>query len=182
MKPSSHLDENSMKHRVISSVAAIWFTGCAVTASQIAPRAPATALPAINQTLDTWHQAASRSDEATYFRLFAPDAVFLGTDATERWTLDSFRAYVHPYFSQGKGWTFIPRARHVFFSEDGGTAWFDESLDSVSYGECRGTGVLRNLGGEWRISQYNLTVPLPNALAKQVVRMIREQPAPLPTP
>lgn len=32
------------------------------------------------------------------------------------------------------------------------------------YGECRGSGVLLREGGEWRIAQYNLTVPIPNDL------------------
>ena len=157
------------------------FVVTALSACATLPRSlhPEEELPAINRAVDTWHQAASKSDEETYFSLFAPEAVFLGTDASERWTLSEFRAFAHPYFAQGKGWTFVPRARHVSVSEDGATAWFDEALDSASYGDCRGTGVLRKVGGAWRIAQYNLTIPIPNALAKQVVRMIREQsPAP----
>ena len=33
-------------------------------------------------TLDALHAAAAKADGAAYFQLFAPDAVFLGTDAT----------------------------------------------------------------------------------------------------
>ena len=33
--------------------------------------------------LDNWHQAASVADEARYLGHFAPDGVFMGTDATE---------------------------------------------------------------------------------------------------
>ncbi len=50
---------------------------------------------------------------------------------------------------------------------------FDEVLDSESYGECRGSGVLRRIDGNWRIVQYNLTIPLPNEIAAEVVERIR---------
>jgi hypothetical protein len=45
---------------------------------------------AVNRVIDDWHQAASVADENTYFGHMSPDAVFLGTDATERWELTSF--------------------------------------------------------------------------------------------
>lgn len=48
-------------------------------------------------------------------------------------------------------------------------------LDNDKYGECRGTGVLVKLGGAWRIVQYNLTIPIPNEIALDVVEMIRQQ-------
>lgn len=124
-------------------------------------------------TLDALHAAASRADGAAYFALFAPDAVFLGTDATERWTLDQFRAYAEPFFSKGQGWTYAATERHVFLSPAGDTAWFDERLDNAKYGEVRGTGVLVRRGGSWLIAQYNLAFPVPNALAPDLVERIR---------
>lgn len=129
----------------------------------------------VSRVLDGWHKAAAAADEARYFGYAAPDFVFLGTDASERWDLASFRAFSHPYFAKGKAWTFIPHDRHVNFSPDGNVAWFDEKLDSATYGECRGSGVLRRIHGDWKIAQYNLTIPLPNALAKTVVQMIRDE-------
>jgi ketosteroid isomerase-like protein len=129
--------------------------------------------PAVNAMLDDWHRAASVADESRYFGLMAPEFVFLGTDATERWDLASFRAFAHPYFAKGTAWTFTPRERHVILSPRGDVAWFDEKLDSASYGDCRGSGVVRRVGGAWRIAHYNLTIPIPNDLAKQVVGMIR---------
>jgi ketosteroid isomerase-like protein len=129
--------------------------------------------------LDGFHAAAARADEAAYFDLLAPQAVFLGTDATERWDRDAFRAFAHPYFAKGQGWTFAPRDRHIDFSRDGNLAWFDELLDSASYGECRGSGVLEKIDGHWRIRQYHLTIPMPNDLAKELVARIRAaKPAP----
>jgi ketosteroid isomerase-like protein len=125
----------------------------------------------VNRVVDAWHRAAADADETRYFGAMAPEFVFLGTDATERWDLASFQAFAHPYFAKGKAWTFTPRDRHVAVHDD--VAWFDEKLDSASYGECRGTGVLRRIGGEWKIAHYNLTIPIPNELAKEFVGRIR---------
>jgi len=127
----------------------------------------------VNRVVDDWHKAASEADEARYFGHMTADSVFLGTDATERWDYTAFRAFAHPYFAKGTAWTFTPRSRHVMIDPDGDTAWFDEALDSASYGECRGTGVLRRENGEWKIAHYNLTIPIPNALAKEFVARIR---------
>jgi len=146
-----------------------------VLAAQAAPSAPAPAdTIAIASVVDAFHSAASRADEDAYFALLAPNAVFLGTDATERWDKAAFLAFAHPYFSKGKGWTFTPRNRHIDLSRDGKVAWFDERLDSATYGECRGSGVLEKLDGGWKITQYHLTIPMPNDLAKDLVARIRE--------
>lgn len=128
----------------------------------------------IEAVLDDFHAAASAADEERYFSHFAVSGVFFGTDASERWTRDQFRAYAHPHFSQGKGWTYHPRDRHVALSADGASAWFDELLDNDKYGECRGTGVLQRYGGEWKIERYHLTIPMPNELAQDLVARIRE--------
>ena len=135
---------------------------------------PAPESAAVAAALDAFHSAAARADEAAYFALLAPNGVFLGTDATERWDKAAFRAFAHPYFSQSKGWAFTPRDRHLDFSRDGNVAWFDELLDSATYGECRGTGVLEKVDGAWKITQYHLTIPMPNDLAKEFVARIRQ--------
>ncbi|MBI3548348.1 MAG: nuclear transport factor 2 family protein [Elusimicrobia bacterium] len=126
----------------------------------------------IAATLDDWHDAAAKADETRYFGHFAPDGVFLGTDATERWNVEQFRAYAHPYFAKGKAWTLKARDRHVSLSPDGGTAWFDEKVDSPKYGEGRGSCVLVKLKDGWRISQYNYTVPIPNEKFSDVLKVI----------
>ena len=131
-------------------------------------------LDAAAAVLDQFHAAAARADEPAYFDLLAPNAVFFGTDASERWDKEAFRGFAHPYFAQGKGWTFKPRDRHLDRSRAGNVIWFDEMLDSESYGTCRGTGVLeRQPDGKWRITQYHLTIPIPNDLAKDFVARIR---------
>ena len=150
-------------------VAALSLTVLAAGAS-----AGETEVTKIEAVLDDFHAAASEAAEERYFSHFAASGVFFGTDATERWTRDEFRVYVHPYFSQGKGWTYHPRDRHVAISANGDTAWFDEMLDNDKYGECRGTGVLQRYDGEWKIEQYHLTIPIPNELAADFVAKIRE--------
>ena len=134
--------------------------------------------------LDDWHAAAAAAREERYFSHFASEAVFLGTDGTERWTLEEFRTFAHPYFAKGKAWSFKPRDRHVAFSPDGSVAWFDEALDTPNLGPCRGSGVLILERGRWKIAQYNLSVPIPNDLMDDVKERIekfekgRRTPAP----
>ena len=67
-------------------------------------------------------------------------------------------------------------------SSKGDVAWFDEKLDSASYGDVRGSGVLVKVRGEWKIAHYNLTIPIPNSLAKTVVEMIRHAQSEATTP
>jgi hypothetical protein len=138
----------------------------------------------VSAVLDDWHSAAAAADEARYFGHFAANAVFLGTDATERWTVEEFRRYAHPYFAKGKAWSFKPVERHVAFSPDGSVAWFDEKLDTPNLGPSRGSGVLVKVGGDWKIAHYDLSVPIPNDLMKEFKEKIeqyekgRRKPAP----
>ena len=130
---------------------------------------------AVGATLDAFHAAAARADGAAYFDLFARDGVFIGTDVSERWTVEQFKAYAAPSFARGKGWTYTPRVRHIAVTADPChcTAWFDEVLDSASYGTSRGTGVLVKEAGAWKVAQYALTFPIPNDLAKGFTDQIK---------
>ena len=67
----------------------------------------------------------------------------------------------------GIGWTYSMKERNLYFSNDDKTAWFDEILTNKSYGEFRGTGVLKMVGSQWKIVQYNLLLPIPNNLMKK---------------
>src|SRR5215471_7908283 len=84
-----------------------------------APVANPSAETAIGAMLDQWHAAAARADETAYFSHFAKDAVFLGTDATERWDVAAFRVYAHPYFAKGKAWSFRAVRRAVTVAPSG---------------------------------------------------------------
>ncbi len=137
-----------------------------------APAAEAQPTEAVEAVLNDFHAAASAADSARYFGHFAPSAVFFGTDLTERWSLEAFQAYAAPHFRAGRGWTYVPQHRAVFFNGD--TAWFDETLLNDSFGLTRGTGVLVRTGNTWKIAQYHLTLPVPNALIYDLVKMIRQ--------
>jgi ketosteroid isomerase-like protein len=130
-------------------------------------------IPAIERVLNDFHDAASNADFDRYFSHWTTDSVFLGTDATERWTGDEFREFARPHFEKGKGWTYLPRDRKVTMLGDD-AAMFDELLHSDKLGTCRGSGVLRRVDGSWKIMQYNLSIPVPNDLADRLSRMIRE--------
>ena len=131
----------------------------------------------IEAVIDRMHQAASRADGQDYFNQFTPDARFIGTDATERWSMTAFRAYAEPYFARGRGWTYVPRERTVTMApiECRCVAWFDEILDNASYGQVRGSGVLRLTDDGWKIEQYVLSFAVPNDRADAVVTAIKSE-------
>jgi ketosteroid isomerase-like protein len=127
----------------------------------------------IETVLNSFHQAAADAKAKPYFDLLSQDAVFLGTDATERWSKDEFKAFVEPYFLQGKGWLYTPVERNISLIKQGQIAFFDELLFSESYGTCRGSGLLVKTDQGWKISQYNLSIPMPNGVAKALVKQIK---------
>lgn len=146
-----------------------------VPPAQIAAPTPPQAVAA---ALDDFHLAAAQADEIRYFGHFTDDAVFLGTDATERWTKAQFQAYAHPYFAGGKAWAFRATRRAVTFSPERTMAWFDEDLATPNLGPCRGSGVLVLKEGVWKIVQYNLAVTIPNARMKAVKALLDAAPSP----
>ena len=127
----------------------------------------------VHAVLDDFHAAAAAADGARYFAHFAPDGVFVGTDATERWDVAAFRAYAAPHFEAGRGWAYRSVERHVRVATGDAVAWFDERLRNDAYGDVRGSGVLRRIDGAWRIEQYVLSFPIPNDVAREVVERIR---------
>lgn len=130
----------------------------------------------VSAVLDHLHEYASKGEGEAYFALYTPDAVFMGTDPTERWSVEQFRAYAKPAFEKGKGWTYHPSERAVRVADGERVAWFDEMLDHAKYGRCRGSGVLvKGEDGAWRITQYNLSVPIPNDLLEGVVGMWKKK-------
>ena len=129
----------------------------------------------VQQVLNLLHQSASEANGKLYFSLFHKNAVFIGTDPNETWSLNAFRVFAQPYFSKGAGWTYRSRDRHIYFSDSNQTAWFDEMLDNDQYGETRGTGVLVKTTAGWKITQYHLTIPIPNELASDITQQIKEK-------
>jgi ketosteroid isomerase-like protein len=136
---------------------------------------PSDAKTEVKAVLDDWHEAAAAAEFDRYFNHFASDsAIFMGTDATERWTVPEFKDYAKPYFDKGDAWNFTPTQRYVYISDEGETAWFDEVLGTPNLGPARGTGVLTLQDTTWKIAHYNLSIPIPNAIADTVVKQVEE--------
>lgn len=125
-----------------------------------ADRAQADGEAAIAAALDDFHDAAAHADEERYFAHFAKDGVFLGTDATERWNVQAFRAYAHPHFARGHGWSFRGVRRRIAVRAE--LAWFEEDLETKNLGAARGSGVLSLQAGRWLVEQYVLSITVPN--------------------
>ena len=123
---------------------------------------------AINNLLNDWHAAAGRADYNGYFDKIADDAHYIGTDANENWDKKAFAAFSKPYFDKGKAWDFKALERHVYFSKDRKTAWFDEFLDTHMKG-CHGSGVLEKDGKVWKIKHYVLSMTVPNEVIDEVL-------------
>jgi len=120
----------------------------------------------LDNLVDGLHQDAHTGNFESYFDRYTNNAVFLGTDKTERWTIEEFKAYAKPAFSDGHGWTYSVIKRN--WEGDGNTRWFDEILFNEKLGHCRGTGVVENINGEWKVSHYALTMLVPNSIAAKV--------------
>jgi len=153
----------------------VFFSLILLVSCKFSSDAPAPSAKEVGAALDDWHDAAEHADYDRYFDHFASDsAIFMGTDATERWTVSEFKPWAKPYFDRGKAWNFTPVDRHIYFAESGQIAWFDESLDTPNLGPARGSGVLVRRKGDWKITHYNLSVPIPNAIIDTVVYQVRE--------
>lgn len=126
----------------------------------------------LEQVLDSFHQAAAEANYDEYMELLADNAIYLGTDSGERWNKLEFSAFVKPYFSQGKGWLYQPIERHITVTQAKNIVFFDELLENKNYGRCRGSGLLIKTNQGWKILQYNLSIPVPNAIADDVVESI----------
>ena len=120
----------------------------------------------LNALLDGLHRDAHEGNFQSYFERYSSDAIFLGTDKTERWTINEFKAYAEPAFEDGNGWTYEVVERN--WEGSGDTRWFDEVLFNEKLGHCRGTGVVRLVDGDWKIAHYALTMLVPNSIAANV--------------
>lgn len=118
-------------------------------------------IKAINTLVDNWHLAAAKADEETFFGSMTKDAIYIGTDATERWERDELKDWSKKYFDKDSAWDFKPIERKIYLSEDGQYAWFNETLNTWM-GVCRGSGTLTKKPVGWKIRQYHLSVTIDN--------------------
>ena len=129
--------------------------------------------------LEAMHAAAARSDGAAWADRLAPGLVWVGNETSERWDREAFLGFAAPVFARGEGWIYSARdaggQRHVTLAPDpcDCVAWFDEVLDSVTYGTARGEGMLVRDGETWRVLRYALSYPIPNELANGMTAEIK---------
>ncbi len=128
----------------------------------------------IGKLIDGWHHAAAVADEDVFFGSMTKDAIYLGTDETERWLRDDMKAWSKPYFDRETAWAFTSKNRTIYLSEDHTIAWFEELLDTWM-GVCRGSGVVLNTNEGWRIAHYNLAVTVPNDLINGFIELVKTQ-------
>ena len=126
----------------------------------------------IDALINGLHRDAHEGNFQTYFARYTSEAIFLGTDKTERWTIEEFKAYAKPAFADGHGWTYSVVERN--WEGDGNTRWFDEILFNEKLGHCRGTGVVQLINDEWKIAHYALTMLVPNSIAADVGSQTQE--------
>jgi ketosteroid isomerase-like protein len=125
----------------------------------------------IHQFVDDWHLAAAQVNAESFFGSIADDGIYIGTADFERWSKEEFIKFAKPYFDKGKAWDFKPYDRDLHVSPDGQYAWFSELL-TTWMGTCRGSGILvRNAGG-WKISQYHLSVTVPNEIIDDFIKLV----------
>ncbi|MDX1446163.1 nuclear transport factor 2 family protein [Lishizhenia sp.] len=127
-------------------------------------------LPQLDVFMDEWHQAASDAKFEDYFGAMHNDFYFLGTAPGEKWNKAAFAEFSKPYFDAGKAWDFTATNRQWYGDTSTGVVWFDEELDTWME-DCRGSGVMKRVEGEWKLSYYNLTVLIENEKVKEFIKL-----------
>lgn len=126
--------------------------------------------------LDGWHDDAAHARLA-YFDKIAPDGVYIGTDKTELWRREEFRAWAKRFFERGSAWSFKAVKRNIYAVPDRSVIWFDELLDT-QMGPCQASGViLRTREGGYQIAHYQLSMAVPNEVGKEVTALIKAHEA-----
>ena len=157
-----------MKNLLIA--ACLVFLACPVFAQ--GAESDATYKQKIGAFLDEWHDDAAHSRMA-YFDKMAPDGVYIGTDRTERWTRDEFKAWARPHFARPSAWAFKATSRNIRVSPDRNFIWFDEQL-ATQMGVCQASGVIRRMDRGFAIEHYQLSLAVPNELVDQFTASIRK--------
>ena len=127
----------------------------------------------INKLMDNWHKAAATADEDIFFGSMTKDAIYIGTDASERWLRDELKEWSKKFFDRDSAWNFTAKERNITFSEDGQIAWFDELLDTWM-GVCRSTGVVSMTDDGWKLKYYHLSMAIPNEVVNDYLKILEE--------
>ena len=125
----------------------------------------------IESLLNQWHQAAAEADEAVFFGSMLEGGIYIGTDASERWTREEMLSLLGKYFERDSAWDFKTIERNITMAGDNRLAWFDELLDTWM-GTCRASGVVQLIEGDWRISHYHLSIAVSNDVVDGYLELI----------
>ena len=126
----------------------------------------------INAFVDEWHDDAAHARLA-YFDKIAPNGIYIGTDKTELWNREQFKAWAKRFFERKAAWSFKSVKRNVYMSPDRKIIWFDELLDT-QMGPCQASGVIRKTDKSFQIEHYQLSIAIPNDVADKVSKMVKE--------
>lgn len=149
-----------------------FFLACCMLLCSLTAQANPALTRQVNAFVDGWHADAAHARPA-FFDKIAKDGVYIGTDKTERWRRDEFKAWARPHFQRKSAWAFKPLRRNVHFSADRAIVWFDELLDT-QMGICQASGVMRRKGKGFEIVHYQLSMAIPNEVGSQVTRLVRD--------
>jgi hypothetical protein len=129
----------------------------------------------INAFIDEWHDDAANARLA-YFDKIAPNGIYIGTDKTEVWNREQFKAWAKRFFDRKSAWSFKSIKRNVYMSADKKFIWFDELLDT-QMGACQASGVMRKTDKGFEIEHYQLSIAVPNPVADKVTKLVKEYEA-----
>jgi hypothetical protein len=132
----------------------------------------------VNAFIDEGHDAAAHARPA-YFDRIARDGGYIGTDKTELWHRDAFKAWARRYFERKPAWTVKPIRRNVYLSADKSIIWFDE-LPDTQMGVCQASGVVHRTATGFEIEHYQRSIAIPNKVSGKVSATVKEfeaQPA-----
>ncbi|MGQ1908418.1 nuclear transport factor 2 family protein [Marinifilum sp. RC60d5] len=124
----------------------------------------------VTNLIDNWHKDAASANLDDYFKAMSEDAIYIGTDPSEKWTKEEFYQFCKPFFDKGTTWNFTPFDRKIYYSSDTNTIWFDELLNTWM-GVCRGSGVIVVENGNYKISHYHLSVTIKNESMQEFLQV-----------
>ena len=159
-----------LSSHLITAVIILFFAACSAPEKSAPATDTAKEEKQIAAMLDSFNRAAARADYNAYFNFYTDDAIFTGTDATERWDKKQFMVWAKPHFDKGRAWDFTAMERHIYFDKTGTLAWFDELLNTQMK-ICRGSGVVVKQGNDWKVQQYILSTTVPNDQLDSVIKM-----------
>ena len=71
----------------------------------------------VESVLNDLHKYASEANSKKYIDLFASNAVFFGTDISERWHINEFNDYATKRMATGTGWTYTMKERNIILND-----------------------------------------------------------------